>query len=170
MKIFKKQELGWLVGFLAASFGAAGVGGALTATSVKTWYQRLRKPEPTPPDWVFGPVWTALYLLMAVAAWLVHRGASRRPELADEGKAALTAWGVQLALNVAWSGVFFAGRQLGGGLVVVVALWTAIAASAALSARVSRLAAVLLAPYLAWVTFASYLNLRLWRLNRGGAL
>jgi translocator protein len=162
-----RQDVGWLLGFLGATFGAAGVGAALTNTSVDTWYRRLRKPRLNPPDWVFGPVWTLLYLMMAIAAWLVRRRAAERPEQrARDGTAALAAWAVQLALNVAWSGVFFGARRPDGGLVVIAALWAAIAATTALFARITRPAAALLVPYLIWVTFASYLNTRLWQLNR----
>jgi translocator protein len=137
-----------------------------TSQSVTSWYRTLRKPKLNPPDWIFGPVWTVLYTQMAVAAWLVRRGIARHPARQGIGTAALVVWAVQLLLNVAWSGVFFARRQIAGGMAVIVALWVAIAATAVLSGRVTRLAGVLLVPYLAWVTFASYLNLRLWQLNR----
>lgn len=168
MGAMKSRELGWLAAFMGAAFGAAALGGAVTARSIPTWYRGLRKPELAPPNWVFGPVWTALYVQMAFAAWLVHRGASRRPERADAARLALGAWWLQLALNLGWSLVFFGGRRLYGGLAVIAALWAAIAATAGLAARVTRLAAVLLLPYLTWVSFASYLNYRLAQLNRSG--
>jgi tryptophan-rich sensory protein len=161
----RRRQLDWLIGFLAASFGAAAAGGAFTSRSVGTWYRTLRKPRLNPPDWVFAPVWTALYLQMAFAAWLVRRTMAQQPEQQGAGWAAIAAWAVQLALNVSWSGVFFARRQIAGGLYVIAALWLAIAATAGLAARVTRLAAVLLLPYLAWVSFAGYLNYRLRALN-----
>ena len=168
-RLARQRNLDWLVGLLAATFGAAGTGAVLTNQSVDSWYRTLRKPRLNPPDWVFGPVWTVLYVHMAVAAWLVRRGMSRHPERAGMGNAALAAWGAQLALNVAWSGVFFAARRIGGGVAVIAALWAAIAATMALATRVTRLAGVLLLPYLAWVSFASYLNVRVWQLNRDRA-
>jgi tryptophan-rich sensory protein len=158
---------GWLVGFLAASFGAAALGGLCTARSVGTWYRALRKPRLTPPDRVFGPVWTALYALMALAAWLVQRdsGAGQAPRRA--ARLALGVWGLQLGLNVLWSAVFFGARRIGAGLAVCAALWVAVAACACLAARVAPAAGALLVPYLAWTTFAAFLNFRIWQLNRG---
>ena len=155
----------WLVAFLAACFGAATVGGWSTSRSVNTWYQTLHKPSFSPPDWVFGTVWTVLYAAMAVAAWLVRREADRTPARATVGRQALVAWGVQLALNVAWSAVFFGQRRIGAAVVVLAALWTAIAVCVERSARVSRGAALLLLLYLAWTSFAAALNVRIWQLN-----
>lgn len=155
----------WLVAFLAVCFGAAAVGAWSTSRSVNTWYQTLHKPSFTPPGWVFGPVWTALYALMAVAAWLVKREADRTPARATVGQQALVAWGVQLALNVAWSAVFFGQRRIGAAVVVLVALWTAIAVCVERAARISRPAALLMWLYLAWSSFAAALNVRIWQLN-----
>ena len=155
------RQIGTLLGFLAASFGAAALGSVATAQGLPVWYRTLKKPSVNPPNGVFGPVWTVLYTLMAISAWLVSRGSADRPK-----RAALTAWGVQLGLNALWSLVFFGQRQLGGAVAVIGALWAAIAVCAALSARVSRLAGWLLVPYLLWVSFASYLNTRIWQLNR----
>jgi tryptophan-rich sensory protein len=171
-----------LLGYLGASYGAAAVGGAITARSLGPWYTGLRKSDLNPPNWVFGPVWTTLYTMMGVAAWLVwrsresrERGASGREGAADgvggsAGAAgvggALVAWWVQLALNVGWSAVFFGLRAPGGALGVIAALWAAIAVCLRLSGRLSAAAAGLLAPYLAWTTFAAYLNLRVYQLNR----
>jgi tryptophan-rich sensory protein len=171
-RLARRYDLGWLGGFLAASAGAAALGGLFTARSVDSWYRTLRKPAWTPPDWVFGPVWTVLYALIALAAWLVRRGATHRhrDQEGAEGAAglwpALATWGVQLGLNVLWSAVFFGARRTGGGLWVIAAFWTAIAACALLSARVTRVAGVVLLPYLAWTTFAAALNARIWQLNR----
>jgi translocator protein len=161
---------GWLLGFLGASFGAAALGGLFTARSVGTWYRALRKPRLTPPDRVFGPVWTALYALMALAAWLVRRapGGGHASSPDRPARLALGAWGLQLGLNVLWSAVFFGARRIGAGLAVIASLWVAVAACAALAARVTPAAGWLLLPYLGWTTFASFLNLRIWQLNRGG--
>lgn len=161
-------SVGWLIGFLAAAFGAAALGGLFTAKSVRTWYKTIRKPSWNPPDWVFGPVWSVLYALMAVSAWLVQREARANPAVASEGALALGAWVHQLVLNVAWSWVFFGRRQIGPGLGVLAALWSAIVETIALSSRVSKKGALLLVPYLAWTTFAGVLNFRVWQLNKKG--
>jgi translocator protein len=167
MAFFNRRELGWVLGYLGASFGAAGLGALITAQSVDSWYRTLRKPAWTPPDAAFGPVWTLLYVLIGIAGWIVRREALRDPALAAAAAAANRAWLAQLLLNVGWSAVFFGLRRTGWGLAVIVALWSTIAACAALSARVSRLSAALLLPYLGWTGFAAALNGRIWQLNRG---
>lgn len=161
----QSRGLGWLLGFLAASFGAAAIGGAATSRSVETWYPTLRKPRWNPPNWLFGPVWTVLYAQMAVSAWLVRGKVRKEPQYAQAGLIANVAWGAQLGFNVLWSMVFFGRHQIGGGVAVIVALWSAIVATVVLTARVSRGAAALLLPYLAWTSFASALNVRIWQLN-----
>jgi tryptophan-rich sensory protein len=142
-------------------FAAAGLGSHFTARSVAEWYPTLAKPSWTPPGAVFAPVWTALYFLMAVAAWLVWRkagglAAARLP---------LALFAVQLALNAAWSVLFFGLRMPGLAFGELVLLWLAIAATLAAFRRVVPAAGLMLAPYLAWVTFAGALNFTLWRLN-----
>lgn len=149
-----------LVLFVTVCFAAAAIGGALTAQSVGGWYQTLAKPAWNPPDWVFGPVWTLLYFLMGVAAWLVWRRSGW-----TEARWALLLFGVQLALNVIWSGLFFAAQAPGWAFAELLVLWIAIAATLAAFARRSRVAAALMAPYLAWTTFAAALNFAIWRLN-----
>ncbi len=149
-----------VLGFVVVCFAAAAVGGSLTASSVGGWYQTLAKPALNPPDWVFGPVWTTLYAMMAVAAWLVWRRGGWRAQ-----RGPLVLFFIHLAINVAWSGVFFGLQSPGGGLAVIVLLWLAIVATAAVFWRQSRAAALLLMPYLVWVSFASYLNFAIWRLN-----
>ncbi len=149
----------WLVlgGLLALSFGAAAIG---TPFIPGDWYAALAKPSWNPPSWVFGPVWMLLYTLMAVAAWLVWQrgeGGARR--------LALGLYAVQLALNAAWTPLFFGLHLLGVAFVEILLLWLAIAATIAAFHRVHRLAAWLLVPYLAWVSFAAVLNFTLWRLN-----
>jgi tryptophan-rich sensory protein len=154
------RQAAWLVMFVALCLGSGAMGAALTATTVGGWYQTLNKPTFNPPDWIFGPVWTALYIMMAVAAWLVWRR--------DGWRAACVPLGfflVQLALNVGWSGLFFYLRRPDWAFAGIVLLWAAIAATAASFWHRSRPAAWLLAPYLAWTTFAGVLNLAIWKLN-----
>jgi len=145
----------------AAGTLVLGSAGALFTGSLGDWYPALAKPSWTPPGWLFGPVWTVLYLMMGVALWLV----ARRWRADSCARVATAAWGAQMALNVIWTPVFFGLRSPVGGLVVIALLWWAIVATAALSARVSRAAAALLAPYLAWVTFAAALNTAIVAMN-----
>jgi benzodiazapine receptor len=135
---------------------AAGATGALVTDA--GWYRELPRPSWAPPGWVFGPVWITLYALMGLAAWLVWRA---QPSSAAR-RAALAWFAAQLALNAAWTPVFFGLRSLAGGLAVIVALWAAIAVTIVRFRPVSAAAAWLLAPYLAWVTFAGALNAALW--------
>lgn len=141
--------------------GAGFIGALATTSSVTTWYQELVRPAWTPPDSVFGPVWTTLYVLMGIAAWLVWE---RRHEAQTRGP--LLLFVLQLALNAVWSLVFFGLRRPGLALVEIALLWVAIAATLWSFARVRRSAAALLAPYLAWVTFAVALNAAIWSMNR----
>lgn len=144
----------------ALCFGTAAIGAALTAGPVQEWYPTIRKPSWTPPDWLFGPVWTLLFGLMAVSAWLVCCRASIR-----EARWGLGLFLVQLVLNAGWSGLFFALRSSGIAFVEILVLWTAIAATIFLFARVSPVAAALLVPYLIWVTYATALNAAIWWMN-----
>lgn len=154
------RKVAWLLGLVAICLAAAGVGGALTSLSVGDWYQTLTKPSWTPPDWVFGPVWTALYVMMAVSAWLIWRQGGWRP-----AKVPLGLFALQLALNVAWSAIFFSLRSPALAFVEILALWLAIAATVISFWGRSTAAALLLVPYLAWTTFAALLNFAIWRLN-----
>ncbi|MGQ9808829.1 MAG: TspO/MBR family protein [Armatimonadota bacterium] len=146
-----------LVVSLLICWGAAGLGGVWTASSVDGWYRTLARPSWTPPDALFGPVWAALYTAMAISAWLVWRRVGFGWPLA--------AFAAQLALNVAWSGLFFGLRQVGLALLDVAALWTAILTCILLFWSVSTVAALLMVPYLAWVSFAAALNFAIWRMN-----
>lgn len=161
MSVLRIANFFRLVICLVVCFGAAGIGSWFTTPHLP-WYRELARPALTPPDWVFGPVWTVLYLLMAIAAFLVWRRVIPPAKV----RMALAAFGIQLALNVLWSVVFFGGESLVGGLIVIVVLLLGIAATVGLFARVSIVAALLLAPYLAWVGFATYLNAGLAVLNR----
>jgi tryptophan-rich sensory protein len=149
-----------LAAWIGVCLAASGIGSYFTFESVQTWYPTLQKPAWTPPSWVFGPVWTTLYVLMGTAAWRVwrHSGLAAR--------AALTLFGIQLVLNTAWSGLFFGLRAPGLAFVELVLLWAAILATLLRFRPLDRPAAWLLAPYLAWVTFAGGLNLALWQLNQ----
>ena len=145
--------------FLAASALVAGLGGLATASNVNGWYAGADKAPWSPPNWVFGPVWTILYAAMAVAAWLVWR---RR---AGTSRAALTVYGVQLVLNLLWTPVFFGLYPALGtpalwiAFAIIVALAVAVAATVMLFGPISRAAGLLMLPYLSWVVFASSLNL-----------
>lgn len=152
-----KNTLG-LVGWLAASFAAGWIGSRWVPGE---WYAALAKPAWNPPNWIFGLVWTVLYVLMAVSAWLVWR-----PAGFGGAGAALGLFIVQLALNGLWSYLFFGMHRMDLALVEVVVLWGAILAVTILFWNVNRLAGALLVPYLAWVAFASFLNFTLWSLNR----
>ena len=149
-----------LAGFLVCALAAGGLGAIATARSVDTWYRQIDRPAWTPPDSWFGPVWTTLYVLMAGAAWLVWR---RRDE--QSTTRALALWWAQLVVNASWSWVFFGAHALGASVVVIAALWLLIVATIGAFFAVRPLAAALLAPYLAWVTFAGALNVAIWRLN-----
>ena len=138
---------------------AAGiVGSAFTISAIPDWYASLQKPWFTPPNWLFAPVWLTLYFLMGATLYLLW---GKRPQ----SGAALTAFAVQLMLNVAWSVVFFGAHELFYGFAVIAALWSAFLVTVTLSFRVSRGAAVLLIPYILWVTVASALNYSVWVLN-----
>lgn len=150
-----------LLGFLVASFSAAALGSAATATSVGTWYRTLNKPVWNPPAWLFGPVWTLLYVLMAVAAWRVWR----RSE-ATAARRTLGLFGAQLALNALWSGLFFGLRRPDLAFAEVLVLWALLVAMLLRFWRADRVAGALWAPYVAWVSFASVLNGTVWWLNR----
>jgi len=146
-----------LAGWLALCFGAASLGALFTPGE---WYAALEKPAWNPPAWIFGPVWTALYAMMAVAAWLVWRCGGFVKQ-----RGPLTLFLVQLVLNAGWTPLFFGLHLPGLAFAEIVVLWLTIAAVLVAFRRVSRAAAVFLVPYLLWVSFAAALNFALWRLN-----
>ncbi len=133
-----------------------------TMDSVRTWYPTLVRPSFAPPASVFGPVWTTLYVMMGVASWLVWRQGFVRPEV----QGALAFYGIQLVFNLAWSWLFFGLQQPLVALLEIMVLLTLIAVTAFRFRPVSRTAAILMLPYLAWVTFATVLNAGFWWLNR----
>jgi benzodiazapine receptor len=143
--------------FVAVTFLAAAVGGR---NMPGEWYLSLRKPDWNPPSWVFGPVWSALYLMIAVAGWRAWRatGSVTHP--------AVILWAAQLALNAAWSWLFFGLHRPDLAFLDIAAMWALIVACVVAFRGVDVVAAWLFVPYLLWVTFASALNLRIWMLNR----
>jgi len=143
-----------LLGFFVACFATASAGAIFTPGA---WYEGLRKPWWRPPNWLFGPAWGVLFCCIAVAGWLVWRQVGFG--------LVLGVYAVQLALNFAWSWLFFGRRRPDLAFWDLVALWVSIAACIVLFAPISPAAAWLFAPYLAWVSFAGYLNLTMWRLN-----
>jgi len=146
---------------LVVPLAVGGLGSLATFDAVRTWYPTLTRPVFAPPNWVFGPVWTALYAMMGVASWLVWRAPDR-----PRARHALALYSLQLLLNLAWSWLFFGLRQPLAALVEIVALLTLIALTTLRFAPLSRAAAALMMPYLAWVSFATLLNAGFWWLNR----
>lgn len=178
-----------LVVSLGICFLAAGLGALATTPNIEGWYATIEKPTWNPPNWIFGPVWTTLYAMMAVAAWLVWKSqfaAESAEGLAEQGgrlesnssvklpglqraadvRRALGLFAVQLILNLTWSLIFFGLQKPGWALIEIAILWLAIVATALAFWRCSRVASGLLVPYLAWVSFAAVLNGTIWWLNR----
>lgn len=149
-----------LVLFVGICLGIGALGGAVTAASVSSWYPTLAKPSFNPPDWIFGPVWTTLYILMGIAAWRVWRTAG-----SNTARAPLAVFALQLAVNLGWSVAFFGLRNPGLAVAVILVLDLLVLATALMFRRTDRLAAMLLLPYLAWIAFATVLNVAIWRLN-----
>lgn len=137
------------------------IGSIFTTSSISTWYTTLVTPALNPPNWVFGPVWVTLYLLMGVAAFLICNKGFDRTDV----KKALGVFGLQLALNASWSIVFFGLQNPAWAFAVIVAMWVAIVWTMALFNKISKLATWFLVPYILWVSFASYLNYSIWILN-----
>ena len=146
---------------LGACYLAAFIGSIFTAPEISTWYATLVRPSFAPPDWLFGPVWTALYTMMGVSAYLVWREGLADPRV----KVAMAVFAIQLAANVSWSAAFFGLRSPLAGLAVIIVLWALIALNIQKFREVSRTAGLLLIPYILWVTFAMVLNFSIWRLN-----
>ncbi len=137
------------------------IGSFFTVQSIPTWYAALVKPVLNPPSWIFGPVWTTLYLLMGIAAFLVWKKGLERKDV----KIALGIFAAQLVLNTLWSIIFFGLQSSGWALVDISLMWISILFTIIAFFEISRPAAYLLLPYLAWVSFASYLNYAIWSLN-----
>jgi benzodiazapine receptor len=151
-----------LVISLVACFTAAGIGSAFTFKSIPTWYAGLKKPRYTPPNWAFGPIWSILYVMMAISVFFTWQNGLTT----CNGLVAFTLFWTQLAFNIFWSIIFFGMKSRGGGVLTIVILWLLILATILTSLRVSLRAGVLLIPYIIWVTIATYLNIGVWLLNR----
>lgn len=155
-----QQAIALIVSIAVAQI-AGFLGTLFTADAIPSWYVTLAKPWFTPPSWVFAPVWTILYTLMGVAAYLIYK----RRKVSPGTERALLIYTLQLTLNSAWSVIFFGAHELGWALIEMIVLAATIAYTMVLFARIDRRAAALLLPYLAWVLFAAALNTSIWRLN-----
>ena len=156
-----RQDLPKLIASILICFLAAAIGSIFTSPQIGGWYAGLEKPWFAPPNWVFGPVWTTLYLLMGIALFLVWRKGLERPDV----RQGVILFGVQLAFNAAWSLVFFGLQSLFAGLVCIVILWVLILATLIQFWKIDRIAGALLIPYIAWVSIATCLNYAIWVLN-----
>ncbi len=154
-----RQIIGIVIAILVC-FSAAGLGGMATTAGLKDWYPALEKPAWNPPDWIFGPVWTVLYLMMAISVWMIWRQVGF-----ERGKKPLLIFAVQLVLNTFWSLLFFGMRQPGWAFAEIILLWLAIGLTIALFAKHSKPAAILMMPYWMWVSFAAVLNYTIWSMN-----
>lgn len=154
-------QIAGLIGWLVLVYAAAGAG-AFASAQAGAFYRQLQRPAWAPPGWLFGPVWSALYTLMAVAVWLVWRQRGL-----GGARVAIALFLIQLIANALWTWLFFAWRQGALASIEIVMLWLLIAATMAAFWPINRVAALLLAPYLAWVTFATALSFAIWRANPG---
>jgi len=145
---------------LAACFLAGGLGTIFTISAIPTWYIYLNKPFFSPPSWLFAPVWTTLYFLMGISLWLIWKKGYNK-----KNKEAINLFIIQLILNAVWTPIFFGLKNLGGGLVIIILLWYFIFKTIKAFGKLDKTAAYLLYPYLAWVSFATLLNLSVWLLN-----
>lgn len=146
---------------VAVCLGAGAVGSIFTVQTIPTWYAGLIKPSFSPPNWLFAPVWTLLYILMGTSLYLVWRKGVKTKKIRD----AIVVFAIQLFLNLVWSPVFFGARNVFLGFVVIVVLWFYIVKTIRVFAKIDRLASRLLYPYIAWVSFATILNFSIWILN-----
>jgi benzodiazapine receptor len=161
MARMQKGDVGRLVGSIAACEGAGLIGSAFTAPAIPTWYAALEKPAFTPPNWVFAPVWGALYALMGIAIFLIWRKG-----LHEKGvRAAFIIFWVQLVVNILWSGVFFGLHSILGGAVIIISLWVLVLVTMIKFFRLSKVAGGLLVPYQVWLSIASALNMWVLILN-----
>ena len=156
------MKLGWAIfGGIIICMAAAAIGSIANISAIPAWYETLKRPTWNPPSWLFGPVWTALYIMMGIAVGLVW--VQRMNPTAQLG---VKLFAIQLILNIAWSWLFFGLRSPLLGLIDIALLWSAIVATMLIFFRVSSFAGWLLVPYLAWVSFASVLNATIWWMNR----
>jgi tryptophan-rich sensory protein len=157
-----KKNILILIGFIVISEVAGVVGSFFTTPAITSWYSTLEKPLFNPPNWVFAPVWTILFLLMGIAAYLVYT----KVEIIEPiRKSAISMFSLQLVLNILWSILFFGQHSTFFALLEIIILWVAILYTIILFFRISKTAGWIMLPYILWVTFATYLNFQLWFLN-----
>jgi len=149
-----------LVISLILTLAVGGIAGWITASDINSWYPHINKPSWTPPNGIFGPVWTILYVCMGVALWLVWREPST-----ERRNAAIVFFLIQLLLNFFWSIVFFAFHNIGWAVIEIIALWIMILITIFSFRKISKPATWLMVPYIAWVSFAAMLTISIWRLN-----
>jgi benzodiazapine receptor len=149
-----------LVLALLITVGIGSLGGLFTYPEIASWYAGLQKPSFQPPNWLFGPVWTMLYILMGVSLYLIWK----QPESELRNKA-LTVFAIQFTLNFCWSLIFFNQHQIGWALIEIIAMWICILLTIVQFGKLSTLSAWLLVPYISWVSFATILNAAIWKLN-----
>jgi len=161
MEGFSVREIPKLILSILVVFVAGSIGTLSTISELTTWYAALTKPDWTPPNWAFGPIWSTLYVLMGIALFLVWRKGLERKDV----KFAIIIFVVQLVLNVLWSVVFFGMHSIFSGFILILILWIAIFANIIAFYVISKPAGLILIPYLIWVSIASYLNYSVYLLN-----
>jgi tryptophan-rich sensory protein len=158
----KIKDLPLLIFCIALCLGAGVIGSVFTFQAIPTWYQTLAKPFFSPPNWIFGPVWTTLYILMGIALYLVWQRTFRNKKL----RPLIYVFLFHLLINAGWSIIFFGFQSLGGALITIILLWCLIGWLTVRFYQVQKMAGYLLVPYIAWVSFATLLNFSVWQLNR----
>jgi tryptophan-rich sensory protein len=161
MQGFRLKEFPMLIGSILIPLVVGYIGAIVTLPQITTWYATLSKPWWSPPNWLFGPIWTTLYVLMGIALFLVWREGIHRRDV----RFAILIFGVQLILSLVWSVVFFSFHALFGAFAIVMLLWLAILANIIAFVIISKWAGLLLVPYIIWVSIASYLNYSVYLLN-----
>jgi translocator protein len=151
-----------LVISILVCFAAGGIGTVFTSSAIPTWYARLVKPSFSPPNWVFAPVWTTLYILMGISLYLIWSKGTKSKKVRD----AIYIFGIQLILNAVWSPIFFGAHSLFIALIVIIAMWFYIVKTIISFSKIDKTASYLLYPYITWVTLASILNFSVWYLNK----
>jgi len=152
LKLIVSISIPLLIGFTSGFFTITGAG---------SWYQTIQKPSWNPPGWVFGPVWTTLYVMMGIALFLIWKSSANK----DVKQTAILLFSIQLILNFFWSFIFFNQQQPGWALVEIIVLWSAILITIFSFSKINNTASWLLVPYISWVSFATILNYTIWKLN-----
>jgi translocator protein len=145
---------------IALPLVVGGISGLATSGNINTWYATLNKPVFNPPNWIFGPVWTALYVLMGISLFMIWKSPA-----GDSRNFALAIFGIQLVLNFAWTFIFFYFKQTGWAFFEIILVWLSVLAMIIIFYRISKPAALMQIPYLLWVSFATILNGSIWNLN-----